>query len=232
MKTVVKTLMSVALATFLMSGCTPQESAKAKGIDKPTPTLSEESLGLRKTDIYSENTTVANKTEYNTAQPTTSTRLQRAFQDAPPMIPHDVTGLIPIKAGDNRCTTCHMPDMAAAVGATPIPVSHFTDFRPREYFDKQGNPINPVNNYKNETKIVKTDVLQNARFNCTQCHAPQSQGNLAVENTFEPDYVSKDGKSRSSWNENEYTRHLDTVIGGPSFVTEDDIANKNSKAGH
>lgn len=230
MNAISKTIVGLAAATMLFSGCV-QESAKTPSKDTVKQRVTEESLGLRKTDIYSENATVASKTEYNTAQPTTSTRLRRAFQDAPPMIPHDVTGLIPIKAGDNRCLSCHLPEVAPAVGSTPIPVSHFTDFRPREYFDKNGNPINPVNNYKNETKIVKKDELQNARFNCTQCHAPQSQGNLAVENTFEPDYANKEGASRSSWNEAEYTRSLNTVIGGPSFVTEDDIANKNSKAG-
>ncbi|MDX9813330.1 MAG: nitrate reductase cytochrome c-type subunit [Sulfurimonas sp.] len=229
MKIAIKTML---LATLLLSGCSLEKQSSAKDYEKVDATISEESIGLRKTDLYSENTTVASKTEYVSDQPMSSSRLQRAFQDAPPMIPHDVTGLIPIKKDDNRCTSCHMPDMAEAVGATPIPVSHFTDFRPREYFDKDGNPINPVNNYKNETKIVKTDELQHARFNCTQCHAPQSQGNLAVENTFQPDFVAKDGKSKSSWNEGEYTRYLNTVIGGDSFVTEDDIANKDSKAGY
>ncbi len=116
------------------------------------------------------------------------------------------------------------------MGATPIPVSHFTDFRPKVKI-VNGVAVDTVNNYKNEVSIKKGDKLQNARFNCSQCHAPQSQGNLLVENTFEPVYTSKDGADKSAWDEKKYTDSLDTVIGGPSFVTEDDLANKNSKAG-
>jgi hypothetical protein len=53
---------------------------------------------------------------------------------------------------------------------------------------------------------------------------------LAVENTFEPVFTSKDGADKSSWNGGKLTEALDTV-GKNSFVTKDDLANKNSKAG-
>lgn len=229
MKAIGKITIGLVTAALLMVGCV-SESAKStpqKVVDK---TVTEESLGLRKTDIYSEDATVASKTEYRSAQATTSTKIQRAFQDAPPMIPHDTVGMLPIKSEDNRCVTCHMPEIAGAMGATPIPVSHFTDFRPRAKL-VNNEVVIPVDPYKNETQIVKKSELQNARFNCTQCHAPQSQGNLLVENTFEAVYTSKDGASKSSWDESQYTKSLNTVIGGPSFVTEGDLANKNSKAG-
>ncbi len=229
MKAMSNTMIGLVAAALLMSGCV-NEGATTSSKAEVKKTVSEESLGLRKTDLYTENSTVASKTEYNTAQATTSTKIRRAFQDAPPMIPHDTTGMLPIKAGDNRCISCHSPEVADSVGATPLPVSHFTDFRPRAKI-VNGVAVDAVNNYKNETMIVKKAELQNARFNCSQCHAPQSQGNLAVENTFEPEYLSKDGASKSSWNEAKYTKSLDTVIGGPSYVTEDDKANKNSKAG-
>lgn len=229
MKAMSNTMIGLVAAALLMSGCV-NEGATTSSKAEVKKTVSEESLGLRKTDLYTENSTVASKTEYNTAQATTSTKIKRAFQDAPPMIPHDTTGMLPIKAGDNRCVSCHSPEVADSVGATPLPVSHFTDFRPRAKI-VNNEVVMPVNNYKNETMIVKKAELQNARFNCSQCHAPQSQGNLAVENTFEPDYISKDGADRSSWNEAKYTKSLDTVIGGPSFITDEDIANKNSKAG-
>ena len=61
---------------------------------KPVATVSEESLGLRKTDIYQEDDTISEKTEYRGAQPGTSTKIKRAYQDAPPMIPH----VIPVMA--------------------------------------------------------------------------------------------------------------------------------------
>lgn len=224
MKAMGKITIGLAAAALLSVSCFAASAEGAK------PTYSEESLGLRKTTIYSEKETVAEKTSYGKDAASTSTRIKRAFQDAPPMIPHDTEGMLPIKAGDNSCIGCHMPEVAPAMGATPIPVSHFTDFRPRGKV-VNGVYVEAVNNYKNEVSIKKHDTLQNARFNCSACHAPQSQGKLLVENTFQPEFTSKDGADKSTWNEKKYTESLGTVIGGPSFVTEDDLANKDSKAG-
>jgi cytochrome c-type protein NapB len=215
----------VAVAVLMVSTTTAKEPAKVAA------PITEESLGLRKTDLYSENTTTASKTEYGTAQAMSSKRIKRAFQDAPPMVPHDTTGMLPIKIGSNQCVGCHMPDMAAGVGATPIPVSHFTNFRPTHTV-KNGVFKKSIDNYKNEVSIKKTKKLQGARFNCSQCHAPQSTGALAVENTFEATYTRKDGAQKSSWNADKYTADLKTLHGGNNFITKEDIANKNSAAGH
>jgi len=193
--------------------------------------VTESVLGLRKTDIYSEEAdTTGMKTEYSSDAPGTSQRIARAFQDAPPMIPHSVEGLLPIKAGDNQCLGCHMPDVAKGVGAIPIPKSHFTNFRPTHKFDgKQFSKS--IDNYKNEVAISKVSKkLSMARFNCSQCHAPQSKGDLAVSNTFEGGFSAKDGKSASSWYDH-MNDDLETVGEGISVVTEEDIANKNSPAG-
>lgn len=195
-----------------------------------TNVVTEESLGLRKTDLYTEASTTASKTQYSTAPATTSTKINRAFQDAPPMIPHDTEGMLPIKIGANQCTGCHMPEVAASMGATPIPVSHFTDFRPRDKMVK-GTFVKAVDNYKNEVSIKETATLQGARFNCSQCHAPQSQGELAVGNTFQPVYTQEDGASKSSWAGAKLTESLNTVKGGANYVTPEDIANANSPAG-
>lgn len=230
MKTMGKITIGLVAAALLMVGCSSNNTVSAPSKKAAvSATVTEESLGLRKTDLYTEDSTIASKTEYRTAQATTSTKIQRAFQDAPPMIPHDTIGMLPIKAGDNRCVSCHMPNIAGAMGATPIPVSHFTDFRPKHKLEG-GDFKKVVDNYKNEVAIVQEDTLQGARFNCSQCHAPQSQGNLAVENTFEPVYTSKDGASKSSWAGTKLTEALDTV-GEDSFVTQKDIANLNSAAG-
>jgi cytochrome c-type protein NapB len=206
-----------------------QATAPAKKV-AIVPTITEASLGLRKTDLYTEDSTTASKTEYRTSQAMGSAKIKRAFQDAPPMIPHDTTGMLPIKIGDNRCVSCHMPDMASSMGATPIPVSHFTDFRPKHSV-KNGTFKKAVDNYKNETSIVTNDKLQGARFNCSQCHAPQSQGNLAVENTFEATFTKEDGASKSSWAGAAMTDQLNTLHGGENFITDADIANVNSAAG-
>jgi len=193
--------------------------------------VTESVLGLRKTDLYSEEAdTTGIKTEYSSDAPGTSQRIARAFQDAPPMIPHSVEGLLPIKAGNNQCVGCHMPEVAAGVGAVPIPKSHFTNFRPTHKFDGK-QFTKSIDNYKNEVAISKTGTkLVMARFNCSQCHAPQSKGDLAVSNTFQGGFSEKDGKSASSWYDH-MNDDLATVGEGNSVVTEADIANKNSAAG-
>ena len=238
MKAISKLTIGLVTAAVLMVGCgeTAKESPVAAEAVAPAkkvsvaPTITEASLGLRKTDLYTEDSTIASKTEYRTAPAMGSTKIKRAFQDAPPMIPHDTEGMLPIKIGNNACTGCHMPEVATSMGATPIPVSHFTDFRPKHKV-VNGTFKKVVDNYKNETAIVHKDTLQGARFNCSQCHAPQSQGNLAVENTFEAAYTKADGAERSSWAGTAMTDQLDTIKGGENFVTPEDIANENSPAG-
>ncbi|MCF6309022.1 MAG: nitrate reductase cytochrome c-type subunit [Sulfurimonas sp.] len=229
MKAMSKITIGLVAAALLMVGCVG-ESAKASSKTGASNIVTEASLGLRKTDLYTEDSTTASKTEYRTAQAMGSTKIKRAFQDAPPMIPHDTTGMLPIKIGDNRCLSCHLPKVASGVGATPIPVSHFTNFRPHNII-KNGMFKKEVDNYKNEVSIKETTHLQGARFNCTQCHAPQSQGNLAVENTFEAVYLQKDGAEKSRWSGTSLTESLDTIKGGANYITPEDIANANSPAG-
>ena len=239
MKTIGKITIGLATALLLLSGCggsstadsgaTP--AAKANANEKVAPTITEESLGLRKTDLYSEKSeTTGMKTNYRTDYTGSGNKINRAFQDAPPMIPHDTTGLLPIKIGNNQCTGCHLPENAAAMNATPIPKSHFTNFRPTHNFDGKMF-TKSIDNYKNEVAIKKTDHLQGARYNCSQCHAPQSQGDLAVENNFEATYTSADGASKSRWSGDAYLDNLNTIKGGDNFVTDADIANENSPAG-
>jgi len=232
MKMINKITLSLAVAsTILFTGCNDTGAAKPQAVKQEVAkaTISEASLGLRKTDLYSENTTVAAKTSYGKSQAMSGYKIKRAFQDAPPMIPHDVEGMLPIKIKDNQCLGCHMPEVASSMGATPIPVSHFTNFRPHHNFNGKMF-TKSIDNMNNDISIKKTNKLQGARFNCSQCHAPQSEGNLAVENTFEPEYTSKNGASRSSWNGKMMTYGLDT-LGKDSHVEEKDLHMK-SAAGH
>ena len=191
--------------------------------------VTESVLGLRKTDLYSEaEDTLGVKTEYSTDAPGTSQRIERAFQDAPPMIPHSVEGLLPIKTGNNQCISCHMPEVAVGMGAVAIPKSHFVDFRPKHKLDGQ-DFTRVTDGDKNEVSIKDTKKLSHSRFNCSQCHAPQSKGDLAVSNTFQGGFSDKNGKSTSTWYE-----HMNddlATLGENSNVTDADKANKNSEAG-
>mgnify|MGYP000406136004 CR=1 FL=1 len=168
-----------------------------------TNTVSEESLGLRKTDLYTEaaNTT-GDKTMYGTKAAGTSKMITRAFENAPPMIPHDVEGMLPITIDSNSCTGCHLPAVASSVEATAIPKSHFTNFRPSTAIaangkiTKEGQEVDNTSDFLTMGTSLKD--LNGARFNCTQCHAPQSTGKLVVENTFEGGFRRSAAKGSSN----------------------------------
>ncbi|MFA6197234.1 MAG: nitrate reductase cytochrome c-type subunit [Sulfurimonas sp.] len=208
MRIISKITIGLAAATLLIVGCSPK-------------TVSEESLGLRKTALYAEsNATHGDETKYGTGAAGSGYKIQRAFQDAPPMIPHDIEGMTPITIDNNQCVSCHMPEVAVSVGATSVPPSHLTTFRPAVALTKDGKLMNngevvdPAASSKANAISIKSngDKLSGTRFNCTQCHAPQSEG-LAVENNFKPVYTSKDGANKSSWNGAKMTEGLNTVEG-------------------
>lgn len=169
-------------------------------------TISELALGLRKTDLYSESNTEGTKADYNRPSPGSSTRFERAYKDAPPMIPHSVEGLLPITKMNNQCLGCHLPEIAPSVGSTPIPPTHFKNYRPRTalndgYVVKEGQVLGYDIQNTSDIKTVKakqTDTIYQGRFNCTQCHAPQSKMKSAVANTFRPDYGDDNAKAHSS----------------------------------
>ena len=169
-------------------------------------TVSEMSLGLRKTDLYSEGKTHGDKADYARPAPGSSTKFERAFKDAPPMIPHSVEGLLPITKMNNQCLGCHLPEVASAVGSTPIPATHFTNYRPTTVLKdgevlKEGKVVGKELGNTADIKIAKAkkaDTLYQGRFNCTQCHAPQSKMKTAVANTFRPDFDKKTYKAHSS----------------------------------
>lgn len=158
----------------------------------PSKQVDENQLGLRSADLYSEVNAKPDGTKYGTAAAGTSKKIQRAYPDAPPMIPHDISDFGEITKENNACLGCHMPDIAVGVQATPIPPTHFMSFRPNVELDKNGH-FTEVDH----DKIVKKDLkgaLWQGRFNCTQCHAPQSQGKLRVQNKFKTDCLDPKGR--------------------------------------
>jgi cytochrome c-type protein NapB len=192
-------MLSIGLATaaLLFVGCSEKATPEAKTVSQAAPTISEESLGLRKTTLNDENV-APRKTQYGKSTAGSGYKIERAFQDAPPMIPHDVEGMIPVTIKNNACIGCHAPEVASSSGATPYPPSHMTNFRPQHSYAIKGE--NTSSEKLAHISIEKENKLVGARFNCTQCHAPQSEGDLAVANNFVPDYTSADGAHKSSWN--------------------------------
>ena len=212
MKTISKITIGLFTATLLFVGC--NETAATPAAETTVKaTISEESLGLRKTNLYAEEAETAGfEAKYYKSVAGSGHKIKRAFQDAPPMIPHDVEGMVPIKINDNQCIACHDPMVAESMGATPYPSSHMTNFRPVHTYNTNGFSKS-IDNMKNETAIKAETKLVGARFNCTQCHASQSGDDLAVENTFEADFTSADGASKSSWNGTKLMEGIDTING-------------------
>jgi len=185
----------------------PEREAKEDLGNKEVVT--ESTLGLRKGNLYVEdNKELPAITDYDRPAPGSSTRFERAYVNAPPMIPHSVDGLLPITKNNNQCIGCHMPDVAKGMGATPIPVSHFTNYRPTTVYKdgelvKEGKTVGMNGELGNvgDIKIAKAkklDHLYQGRFNCSQCHAPQSKIDTNVANTFKPDGLNDKLKGHST----------------------------------
>ncbi|MCL4537908.1 MAG: nitrate reductase cytochrome c-type subunit [Nitrospirae bacterium] len=149
----------------------------AEGVIAQTKTLTDEELGIRKETIYDEGTVKPEHGEYSRETPGKSKRIERSFENSPPLIPHDITGMLPIAETNNICLGCHMPDAARSMGAVPIPKSHFMDF---------------------ETKKDLKGKLDGKRYNCVQCHVPQTETAPPVKNVFKGEFREKKGKFRSN----------------------------------
>ncbi len=167
-----------------------------------TNTIKDNSIGLRHESLLDENKVTGDKTQYKTDPAGTSTKINRAFENAPPMIPHDTEGMLPITIDNNQCISCHDPMVAESMGATPLPKSHFTNFREQVNIDKAGELERDgkvVANSSDLKTIVKPlDHLSNARFNCSACHAPQSDSANVPKNNFSPDFRSSDLNNKSN----------------------------------
>jgi cytochrome c-type protein NapB len=112
-----------------------------------------------------------------------------------------------------------MPEVAKSMGATAIPISHLTDFRPHTTIAKDGSVlkeghkiVNSSDEKQKNVSIKKMDgKLYQGRFNCSQCHAPQSNAKLITPNNFEADFTSKDGAFKSSWDDTKFMEDIDTT---------------------
>ena len=87
-------------------------------------------------------------------------RRGRAFAMQPPVIPHQIENY-QVDRNFNKCMTCHGRDRVPDSQAPMVSVTHFMD---RD------------NNFRAE--------ISPRRYFCTQCHVPQMDVKVPVENTF------------------------------------------------
>jgi nitrate reductase cytochrome c-type subunit len=112
--------------------------------------------------------------EYGKSEPGEAERLDRAFEGAPPQIPHSVEDLLPITLDSNDCLDCHDPESATSEEDAPLPESHFQT--PVMGKGQPGEPMAwKVQGYK------KSDQIAGARFLCTTCHAPQAMNVMTMK---------------------------------------------------
>ncbi len=215
-------LMSSAL---LFLGACSSSNFDSKG----NKLISAQSMGIRKTSLFSEDNTYTPKIENNKHQAMSGFKFKRSFQDAPPLISHNARAFIPITSKNNACLGCHLPSVAKSMKATSIPVSHFTNFRSPMRFNGY-KYVATSDVYINQVKIKHLRHLLKGRYNCTQCHVPQRNNKLIVQNNFVAHYTQKNGASSSSWHGKWFKYGLKT-LGRYSHVTRKDVENRNSPAG-
>lgn len=155
-----KLLISSAAIALLFVGCNSNNTPT-----QPTETVTNKTVkvtGIREAGLEKGSQNLA-KIEYTKQAPVPGQvkAFNKSFVTAPPMIPHSVNGMTPIKIGQNQCIGCHMPQTAKSMGITAIPKSHFKS----RFSNAEGK-------------------LAGSRYNCTQCHAPQATLDPVVENRF------------------------------------------------
>ncbi|MFO7541884.1 MAG: nitrate reductase cytochrome c-type subunit [Thiobacillus sp.] len=125
--------------------------------------LLDDQMGLSKTSVFDDPSPEV--FSYPQTEPSAATGLPRAWDSAPPQVPHKIEAFLPIKVGKNLCITCHdrpmMQGRPKAKGiASPMPESHY---------------------YKAENgRLTRSD----SRYICVQCHTPQADVKELVGNTF------------------------------------------------
>jgi len=158
--------------------------------------MADEDIPMQDEELLSDESPLAEMPEYIALEEGESQTFDRAFENAPPMIPHKVTGLVPIKIYNNECLRCHLSNKVEEYNAPLLPKSHFTKYRP-EIVEEEG--LYKVDAEDNE--VVAVDLgerMSGAMFNCTLCHAPQTEVTVEVDNLFQADFRKANGNSKSN----------------------------------
>ncbi|MEA3477051.1 MAG: nitrate reductase cytochrome c-type subunit [Bacteroidota bacterium] len=179
---------TLLLAVAMLMAC--QEDTKESNW------VADEDIAMTSEELLTDESPLGDMPIYIETEEGESESFNRAFENAPPMIPHKTRGLVPITIDNNLCVRCHMPDKSREIGSTPLPQSHFTAYRP-ELTEKDG--LFQVDAEENEVVMEDLDgKLSAAMFNCTMCHAPQAEVTVDIENLFTPAFRKSNGKSKSN----------------------------------
>jgi cytochrome c-type protein NapB len=158
-----KTSVILSLAVVLAAGCS---SAPTTGVVSPAPSgpITDAELGLSKGSVFDVPTPPAVRA--NDSNPGEGPLLPRPYVIAPPRVPHGVADFLPITQTQNGCLDCHAVKEKKQGDPTPIPPSHYTD-------------------YRNAPDRVGVQVA-GARYVCVSCHAATTDAPNLVGNRFRP----------------------------------------------
>ncbi len=185
------TIIIIFIFTGFIVSC-DKKTEKKDNLDQKVANTSESIL---KDDID-----IGKMATYSDVAENKSKPIERSFENAPPLIPHTVKGMMVITKEHNQCLNCHRPEKAKAEHATPMPATHFTDYRP-EIVEKDG--IYKVNAKEGEVIAAKRKKKVNmAQYNCNQCHVPVTNATVKIKNTFKPVFRSSSQKNRSNLSKN------------------------------
>lgn len=149
----------LALLAALGLGCAARQPAAMK----PAP-IPDATLGLSKGSVFE--VKAPPPFQENGSAPGEAALLPRAFNGAPPLVPHGIEDFPAITRANNLCVDCHAVKEKVTGQATPIPASHYTDLR-------------------NAPGQVGEKVV-GARWVCTACHVTQTDARPLVGNRFAP----------------------------------------------
>jgi cytochrome c-type protein NapB len=125
--------------------------------------IDDDKIGLSKTSVFDDPAPAV--FNYPDTPPSSAQPLPRAWDGAPPQVPHKIDAFVPITTGKNLCVNCH--DKPGMIGkkkvkgiATPMSEAHYVK--------------------ADDGKLARSG----GRYTCTQCHTPQAQVNDLITNTF------------------------------------------------
>ncbi|MCR8678315.1 MULTISPECIES: nitrate reductase cytochrome c-type subunit [Campylobacter] len=168
MKKGLQNILLSATAALVLAACnlsTAQNSA-----------VEDTQIGLRNVELKDEANVKNPLITWKGDLPGSNEVFERSYENAPPLIPHSLDGLLPITLESNACLTCHTIEVAKEMGTIPAPQSHYM--------------------YLSTGK--KTKEINTERFNCVQCHVPQANAEPLVKNNFKADFRNTESNRTSN----------------------------------
>jgi len=156
-----KRIAILSLAALLAAGCANTNPGPATA-PRAAPSTPDTGLGLVTGSVFDVPTPPAVKA--NESGPGEQPVLPRPYALAPPRVPHAVADFLPITRTQNACVDCHAVTERKKGEPTPLPPSHYTDYRHAP--DRVGRQ--PAG----------------ARHVCVSCHVPKTDAPDLVENRF------------------------------------------------